>query len=131
MTVELRMLLYSVLLGLIHVVAASHLISWQYGYWWTAGNREAEMPPLMGVVGRVDRGVMNFLETFAFFATTVLVAHALGVHDTITVCGARLYFWGRVAYALIYAIGIPVARSIAWNVAVVGILAVVVECFRA
>ena len=123
------MLLCSVLLGITHLIAASHFISWQYGYRWTAGNREEEMPPLKGIVGRVDRGVMNFLESFAFFAAAVLVAHLAGVHNTYTVLGAQMYFWARVAYALIYAIGIPVARSLAWNVAIVGILLIVAACF--
>lgn len=67
MTIELRMLLYSVLLGLAHLIAASHFISSQCGYRWTAGNREQEMPALKGIVGRVDRGVMNFLETSRVF----------------------------------------------------------------
>ena len=123
------MLLCSVLLGILHLIVASHFISWQYGYKWTAGNREEEMPPLRGIVGRVDRGVMNFLESFAFFAAAVLVAHAAGIHTSLTVLGAQLYFWGRVAYAIIYAIGIPVARSLAWNVAILGILLIVAACF--
>jgi uncharacterized MAPEG superfamily protein len=130
MTIELRMLIYSVILGIVHLIAASHFISSQYGYRWTAGNREEEMPPLQGIVGRVDRGVMNFLETFPFFAAAVLVAHLAGVHNAWTVIGAQMYFWGRVAYAIIYAIGIPVARSLAWNVAVIGILAIVVACLK-
>jgi uncharacterized MAPEG superfamily protein len=128
MTTELQMLIYSVILGIVHLIAASHFISWQYGYKWTAGNHEEEMPPLTGIAGRVDRGVMNFLETFPFFAAAVLVAHVAGVHNAWTVTGARMYFWGRVAYFLIYAIGIPVARSLAWNVAVMGILAIVLAC---
>lgn len=131
MTIELQMLSYSIILGIVHLIAASHLISAQYGYRWTAGNRDQDMPPLRGLAGRVDRGVMNFLETFAFFAAAVLVAHVLGVHSGWTVWGAQLYFWGRVAYAIIYAIGVPMVRSLAWNVAVVGILLIVIACLRA
>lgn len=131
MTIELQMLSYSIILGILHLIAASHLISAQYGYRWTAGNRDQDMPPLRGLAGRVDRGVMNFLETFAFFAAAVLVAHVLGVHSGWTVWGAQLYFWGRVAYAIIYAIGVPMVRSLAWNVAVVGILLIVIACLRA
>ena len=130
MTIEFQYLLYSLLLGIVHLIAASHLISGQYGYRWTAGNREEDVAPLRGLAGRVDRGVMNFLETFAFFAAAVLVAQSAGVHNGWTVWGARLYFWGRLGYALVYAIGIPVARSIVWNVAVIGILMIVVACLR-
>jgi uncharacterized MAPEG superfamily protein len=131
MTTELHLLVYSIILGIVHLAAASHFISSQYGYWWTAGNREEEVPPMKGIVGRVDRGVMNFLETFPFFAAAVIVAHLSGTHSALTVWGAYLYFWGRVAYAIIYAIGIPLARSFVWIVAVVGILLIVAACLKA
>ncbi len=36
--------------------------------------------------------------------------------------GAQFYFWGPIAYAIIYAIGFPVARSICLKVAMLGIL---------
>ena len=39
-TVELWMLAASVALGMIQLIASSHLISWQRGYRWTAGSRE-------------------------------------------------------------------------------------------
>jgi uncharacterized MAPEG superfamily protein len=129
-TTELYILLLSILLGIIHIIVASHLISTQYGYRWTAGNREEEVPPLKGVAGRVDRAVMNFLETFPFFAVSVIVAHILGIHTPLTIWGVQLYFWGRVAYAILYAIGIPLARSMAWNVAIVGIFLILVACFK-
>ena len=43
MTTELRLLVASVVLGLVHLIASSHLISWQRGYRWTAGSREARL----------------------------------------------------------------------------------------
>lgn len=82
------------------------------------------------MAGRIDRGVMNFLETFPLFAGAVLIAHIVGAHNALAVWGAQLYFWGRVAYAIIYAIGIPVARSIAWNIAVVGIFLIMIACLQ-
>jgi hypothetical protein len=54
MTTELTFLMASAVLGLVHIIAASHLISWQRGYRWTAGNREDEVPPLRGAANRVD-----------------------------------------------------------------------------
>ena len=61
MTPELHYLVYSVVLGLVLLVAASHAISSQYGYAWTASNRDQPMPPLKGIVGRIDRALINFL----------------------------------------------------------------------
>jgi hypothetical protein len=40
MTTELRLLVASVILGLVQLIAASHLISFQYGYRWTGGSRD-------------------------------------------------------------------------------------------
>ena len=81
MTAELKLLTASVVLGLVHLIASSHLISWQRGYRWTAGSREGQSPPLRGVANRVDHATTNFLETFPFFAALVFVARVTGHHS--------------------------------------------------
>ena len=125
MTVELRMLTLSVVLGIVQIVAASHAASLQRGYRWTASPRDSQVEPLRGVAGRLDRALRNFVETFPLFAAVVLVAHAAGTHSALTEWGARLYFWGRVVYVLLYAAGVPLIRSLVWNVATIGIVMVV------
>jgi uncharacterized MAPEG superfamily protein len=123
MTTELRLLIASVILGLLHLIAASHLISFQYSYRWTAGNRERLMPPLRGLANRVDQATTNFLETFPFFAVLVLAAHLTNSHGTLTIWGAHLYFWGRIGYLLAAAAGFGLLRSIVfWNTALTGIV---------
>jgi uncharacterized MAPEG superfamily protein len=126
MTIELRFLIWSVLLGIAHLIAASHFISHRYGYRWTAGNREEMMPPLKGMAGRVDRATTNFLETFPFFVAVVLVAHLAGCHNTLTILGAHLYFWGRIFYAGASMAGFPLVRSLSWNIPTSGILLFVI-----
>ena len=73
MTVELRMLALSVVLGIVQIIAASHAASLQRGYRWTASPRDEKAEPLRGVAGRLDRALRNFVETFALFAAVVLV----------------------------------------------------------
>jgi len=120
MTTELRFLVASVLLGLVHLIASSHLISWQRGYRWTAGRREGQSRPLSGVANRVDQATTNFLETFPFFVALVFVAR-------VTIVGAHFYFWGRLGYLLAAAAGFSLVRSVlCWNIAVIGILLFVV-----
>jgi uncharacterized MAPEG superfamily protein len=70
MTVELWLLVASIVLGLLHLIASSHLISWQRGYRWTASSREEDVPPLRGLANRVDQATTNFLETFPFFCSS-------------------------------------------------------------
>jgi uncharacterized MAPEG superfamily protein len=122
MTLELKMLALSVILGLVQIVLASHAASLQRGYIWTASSRDATVPPLAGVAGRLARALQNFVETFPLFAAAVLIAHAAGQHSSMTEWGVTLYFWGRIVYLGFYAGGVFLLRSLAWNAATTGII---------
>jgi uncharacterized MAPEG superfamily protein len=126
MTIELRMLAWSIVLGLVQIILSSHTASLQRGYRWTASARDAAVQPLTGVAPRLDRALRNYLETFPLFAAAVLIAHAAGRHDWMTAWGAQLFFWARLLYVPLYALGIPLIRSIAWNVATIGILLILI-----
>jgi uncharacterized MAPEG superfamily protein len=67
------------------------------------------------VAGRLDRALSDFLETFPLFAAAVLIAHVTGRHDWMTIWGAQLYFWGRVAYVPLYAFSVTFVRTLAWT----------------
>jgi uncharacterized MAPEG superfamily protein len=121
-TAELTILVFAILLGLVHIVLASHAASLQRGYRWTASARDKPLPPLTGVAGRLARALQNFIETFPFFAAGVLIAQIAGKAGPLTFWGALLYLSGRVAYLFLYASGVFLARSIAWNVATLGIV---------
>jgi uncharacterized MAPEG superfamily protein len=122
MTSELRFLSASIVLGLLQLIAASHLISFQRGYRWTASDRDQAVPPLHGLANRVDQATTNFLETFPFFAALVLAAHITNKHGALTIWGAHLYFWGRIGYVLAAAAGLGLLRSMLfWNTALAGI----------
>jgi uncharacterized MAPEG superfamily protein len=130
MTTELRFLAASVILGLVHLVAASHLISFQYGYRWTASDREQPVPALRGLANRVDQATTNFLETFPFFAALVLSAHVTNSNGLLTLWGTHLYFWGRVGYLLSAALGYALVRSIIfWNTALTGLILFLIALF--
>ena len=123
MTTELKFLAGSVILGLIHLVAASHLISFQYGYRWTASNREEPVPPLRGLANRVDQATTNFLETFAFFAALVLAICLTHRQSSLSIWGVNLYLWGRCGYLLAATLGFGLLRSLlCWNTALAGIV---------
>ncbi|HYY31877.1 MAG TPA: MAPEG family protein [Chthoniobacterales bacterium] len=84
MTIELRLLSGSIILGLVHLIAASHLISWQRGYRWAASSREEEVPPLRGLANGVDQATTNFPETFPLFAALVLLPRITNRHGLLT-----------------------------------------------
>lgn len=127
MTLELKMLALSIVLGLLQIVLASHASSLQRGYVWTASSRDEPVPALTGVAGRLARALQNFVETFPLFVAAVLIAHVAGTHGWMTEWGVQLYFWGRVIYVAFYAWGILLLRSLVWNVATFGIVLILLS----
>jgi uncharacterized MAPEG superfamily protein len=117
MTTELTMLALSVVLGIVQIVLSAQTKNLPTGYLWAAGPRDEPRPPLTAMAGWLERALSNFLETFPLFAAAVLIAHTTGRHDWMTVWGAQLYFWGRLAYLPLYALGVFLVRSLAWNLA--------------
>ena len=122
MNFELAMLAASCVLCLVQIVVSSHAASLQRGYRWTASSRDAEVPPLTGVAGRLERALRNYLETFPVFVAAVILVHVHGRESVLSDWGAGLYFFARLVYSLLYAAGIPLLRSLVWNVAFVGIV---------
>ena len=122
MGTELQLLVWSMVLGLVHLAVGATLSTQQRGLAWNAGARDGVAKPLTGVAARVDRALHNFLETFPFFAVAVLIVVMTQRSTAGTVLGAQLYFWARVAYVPVYAAGIPYLRSAVWGVSLVGLL---------
>ena len=128
MTPDLEMLVWSAALTLVQMLVAVGGATLQVGLPTLAGNREG-LPSLTGWAGRAARAHLNMLESLAVFAIVVLVAHLTGRANETTALGATLFFWGRLAYALIYVAGIPWARTAAWGVSVAGIVLVFSQQF--
>ncbi|WP_298270042.1 MAPEG family protein [uncultured Bradyrhizobium sp.] len=126
MTTELATLAAGIVFGIAHIIVTAHLQSWQRGYHWTASSREQSVPPLTGLAGRAERSLRNYLETFSFFAAAIVLAAMVGAHNWLTLSGAQLYLWGRIAYTILYAADLSLARSMIWNVPTIGILMIVV-----
>lgn len=129
MTTELRVLGYSIFLGLAYVFVAALLSTHQRGLGWNAGNRDGEPRPLSGVAARAARANANFLETFPFFAAAVLAVVLVRQQTPHTALGAQLYFWARLLYLPVYLIGVPYLRTLIWAVAFWGLLQVVEGLF--
>jgi uncharacterized MAPEG superfamily protein len=125
MTVEIKMLAWSIYLGLAYVLIAATLTTQLRGLSWNVGNRDGNSPPLTGAAARAQRACRNFLETFAFFAAAVLAVVLMKVTSAHTALGAQLYFWARLVYLPVYVIGIPYLRSAVWGVSFLGILMLV------
>lgn len=116
MSIELWWLAWSVVLGLVYVLLASALGTWQRGLLWNVGNRDGDPQPLNKYAERANRASKNFLETFVFFAAATLAVVLAGKHGAMTAIAAQAYFWARVAYLPVYIAGIPYLRTAIWAV---------------
>ena len=58
----------------------------------------------------------NAVENLVVFASLVLILDALGRSTPATVAACAVYFWARLVHAVVYALGIPVARTLAFAV---------------
>ena len=117
---ELTLLVWAVLLTLVQAVIAVHGAMMQVGLSTLAGNREG-LPEIKGWGGRAARAHRNMLENLVLFAILVIAALLAGKSNDTTLLGAQIFFWARVAYALVYLIGLPWVRTGVWAVSIVGL----------
>ena len=75
---------------------------------------------------RLHRAHNNMVENLVPFAALVLVAHAADVSSGMTVFGAALFFYARFAHALVYTLGIPWFRTLAFVGGYLGMLLILV-----
>ena len=133
MSIELTMLAWGCVLALAHIFIAVRFKTRQYGTKWNMGARDEALPSPEPIVGRLARAQANFFETFPIFIAAVMLAGAAGAvmagNSTVTL-GGWLWLGGRVAYLPLYAFGVPVVRSIAWSVSLIGIVLVLLPALK-
>lgn len=71
-SMEIRMLLWSVVLGLAQLILATTFETKDQGQAWNISPRDGAPPPVSAVTARLKRAFNNFRETFGFFAVAVL-----------------------------------------------------------
>ena len=119
MSIELTMLALSVALLFVLVIIQAAAGTQAQGAMTMANNRDSLGPPSVWQA-RTKRVVDNHREGLIMFAPLVLIAADMGISNTLTVWGAQLFFYSRVAHAVIYLAGWPYIRPLFWTVGVVG-----------
>ena len=123
---ELGLLVWTVILCIVQMLIAVVATQLQVGLPALAGNRE-NMPEQTGLAGRAMRAHRNMLENLVLFAALVLVAQTTNHLNAMTALGAQLFFWGRLAYAIVYLFGIPWIRTGTWVVSMVGLVLILLQ----
>ncbi|PZU70470.1 MAG: hypothetical protein DI540_02815 [Sphingobium sp.] len=130
MAVELKILAWACVLLLVHIFAAAHLKTKQYGLKWNTGARDENLPPLDPVGGRLVRAQANFLETFPIAIIVLFGVVVAGRTSEWTAIGGWLWLVSRALYLPLYGLGVPMVRSLAYLASMVG-LCIVFKAFVA
>lgn len=77
-------------------------------------NPAADDRPLSGWAQRVQAAHKNAIDNLVVFGALVLAAQAAGISTGTTAFAAQLYFWARLAHLIVYSLGIPGARTLAF-----------------
>jgi len=130
MTTDLWMVVYTVILCLsVPVVVLIGRMQTPGGLEWGLGNRDSGFT-VPAWTARAERAHANLVENLAPFVALVLIAHLAGKANAATALGATVFFWGRVAHALVYVAGITVLRTVVYFVAAAGELLILWQLFR-
>ena len=124
MATELLVLALAAVLLVVHIMLAGHFRTRQYGTEWNMGARDAEMPPLNPVAGRLLRAQANYQETLPVAVIALLGVVVAGKTSDLTAVAAWVWLAARVAYLPLYASGVPKVRTLVWGIGTLAILAV-------
>ncbi len=115
-------------LGIVHVSADSFSFKAQVGNAYTVGPRDQDKER-EGLAGRLHRAARNYTENLALFVAAVVLVEASGARHPACAYGAYAWVAGRALYLPAYASGIPYARTVCWQIAMIGLVAMLVGVF--
>jgi len=121
MTSELWLLFWSLWLFGLYLGAQALIFRWRYGIRYAASARDEELPE-GELLGRAERALKNFQETWPVFITLALIGHLAMPGEPLMFWGAIVWFAARIAYLPLYLFGVFMIRSLVWNVSLIGLI---------
>ena len=73
---------------------------------------------------------INQIENLVIFGILVLVLDALAISTPTTVLASAVFFWARLVYVVVYTLGMPILRTVAFTVGFLAQAALVLAIFR-
>ena len=86
------------------------------GLWAAMDNPKPGDTPQSGWAMRLYFAHTNAVENLIVFAPLVLILNAMEVSTTVTAIACAVYFWARLAHVIVYAMGVPVLRTLSFVV---------------
>jgi uncharacterized MAPEG superfamily protein len=80
----------------------------------TMANPSPDDTPQSAWAQRMMAAHTNAVENLVVFAALVLVAQDLSIATPATAFACALYFWSRLVHVVVYTLGIPVLRTLAF-----------------
>lgn len=121
MPIELTILAWAMILLMAHVFAAAHAKTRQYGARWNMGARDESLPPLNALAGRLTRAQANFQETLPIAIVALIGVVVAGRTSDMTALGGWIWIGARIAYLPVYALGIPMVRTLIFMISLIGL----------
>ena len=121
MPTEILILGLGALLLLVHIFAAAHVKTQQYGAQWNMGARDESLPPMSPLTGRLVRAQANFQETFPVAIAALIGVVLAGRTGEWTALGGWVWLGARAIYLPLYAMGVPKVRTLVFLVSMVGL----------
>ena len=129
MTTDITMLVLTAVLSLVwpmvYVVGRMQAAG---GMQWAFGNRDTSLET-PAWVDRAVRTHQNMTENLAPFAILVLAAAVTGTANAQTALGATIFFYARIAHAVVYTLGIPGLRTAVFFVGAAGEVMILMQLF--
>ncbi len=119
---EITVLALSGVLMLVHIFAATHYKTKQYGLEWNMGARDENTEPLNDIAGRLDRARGNFLETLPLAIIVLFGVVLAGKATELTAIAAWVWLGARLVYLPLYWTGVPKVRTYVWAVSLLALL---------
>lgn len=122
MTTELTLLAWSVVLLLAQIVLQAISATGELGLGYAMGPQDDQRKPTNVYAGRFKRALQNLLETYPAFVALALALTLTGKVGGWGATGTLVWFWARVVYVPLYALGIPVVRTLVWAASIAGLI---------
>lgn len=127
MTPETTVILLTLILAFISLGIPAVIRVANVGIGPLLGSRD-NIPPVDSVYfQRADRANQNLKETLPWALALLILVQVTEQANATTAMGAWLYFGARSLYLPLYIFGVPVARTLAWAAALVGLVFIALQ----
>jgi uncharacterized MAPEG superfamily protein len=124
---ELKLLGWSVVLVLLHIILQAASSSSELGLPYAMSSRDEGRQPRSLYAGRTSRALRNLLETYPVFVGLALALVISGKAGGVGEIGAEIYLAARVLYLIVYAAGVSVVRTLLWAASILGLIMMLVR----